>query len=105
MNIEPARGHLTVISTPEKKTEDTSSSGIIVSLEDNSLEANYSKGIVKELGAGHVTDDGVEMAVNYSVGDTIIYYTYLGKVLDKNIDTGEEYLILKMEEVLGKIIN
>jgi chaperonin GroES len=55
---------------------------------------------VVAVGPGRITDDGKLQPVEVKVGDTILFEKYSGSKI--SIDE-EEYLIIREEDILGKI--
>jgi chaperonin GroES len=54
--------------------------------------------LVKAVGDGQILENGVRVAVDVKAGDRILFGKYSGSEI--KID-GEEYLILKEDEILG----
>ena len=55
-------------------------------------------GKIVAVGKGRVNDDGKLMPVGVKVGDTILFGKYSGQEIKLD---GEEYLIMREEEILG----
>lgn len=104
--IEPVRGSVLVLTiTPPKEV--ISAGGIHLSeAASQEVEETCSRAKVVAIGDLNITDGGVEMPVNYKVGDTIFYYKYIGKYMGKSEEDkrelSESYLMLSMSEILGK---
>lgn len=105
VKVEPTRNHLVVLSYPTEDTEEVTASGIVLDVTEERVGRYYDRGEVIAIGPLMITDDGTEMAINYDVGDTVMYSNYMGKLIDKDRATGRELSILSMTEILGKEIN
>ena len=60
------------------------------------------QGKVINVGAGKIKDDGKRVPLDVKAGDTILFGKYSGQEI--KID-GEEYLIMREEEILGVVTN
>ncbi len=80
-----------------KKIEDPAKTKSGLTIPDGSVE-RPTKGEVIAVGEGKLTDDGKVLPMVVKKGDFIVYPKYSGFPI--NVD-GEEFLILKEEEVLG----
>jgi len=92
MNIRPLYDRLVVRRIEQKETIQ---SGIIIP--DTAKEKPQEAEVVA-VGRGKRLEDGTVIALDVKVGDHILFGKYSGS--DIKID-GEEYLILREDEVLG----
>ena len=58
------------------------------------------QGKVIAVGAGKAKDDGKRIALDVKAGDTILFGKYSGQEIKLD---GEEYLIMREEEILGVV--
>jgi chaperonin GroES len=77
--------------------EDVSKGGII--LPDTAKEKPQ-EGQIVAAGPGRLTEDGKRIALEVKVGDKVIYAKYAG--MEIKLD-GEEYLIVRESDILGKL--
>ena len=61
-------------------------------------EEKTAAGIVGAVGPGKIQDDGSRVNMEVKVGDKVVYSKYAGTEI--KID-GEEYLILRQDDILG----
>ena len=73
--------------------------GIII---PDSAKEKPQRGTVIAAGNGRVNDDGDRVKLDVKEGDTILFGKYSGQEI--KID-GEEYLIMREEEILGIVTN
>jgi chaperonin GroES len=94
MNIRPLHDRIVIkrIDEGEQRV-----GGIIV---PDTAKEKPQQGKVIAAGAGKSTDDGSRIPMDVKAGDTILFGKYSGQ--DITLD-GEDYLILREEEVLGVI--
>lgn len=92
MKIRPLYDRLVVRRI---ESQETTASGIII---PDSAKEKPQEGEVVAAGRGKRLDDGTVSAMDVKVGDRILFGKYSGS--DITID-GEEYLILREDEVLG----
>ena len=92
MNIRPLYDRLVVRRIEQKETIQ---SGIII---PDTAKEKPQEGEVVAAGRGKRLDDGTVVSLDVKVGDRILFGKYGGN--DIKID-GEEYLILREDEVLG----
>lgn len=92
MHIRPLYDRLVVRRI---ESQETTASGIII---PDSAKEKPQEGEVVAAGRGKRLDDGTVAALDVKVGDRILFGKYSGS--DITID-GEEYLILREDEVLG----
>ena len=71
--------------------------GIII---PDSAKEKPQQGKVVSVGAGKVKDDGKRIALDVKAGDLILFGKYSGQEIKLE---GEEYLIMREEEILGVI--
>lgn len=96
MNIRPLHDRLIVKRFEE---EEKTSGGIIIP--DNAKEKPQ-QGEVIAVGKGKILEDkGTVLPMEVKVGDRILFGKYSGSEIKIN---GEEYLILREEDVLGVVI-
>ncbi|HTW65924.1 MAG TPA: co-chaperone GroES [Bryobacteraceae bacterium] len=96
MNLRPLHDRVLVRRLEEQETK---RGGIIIP--DSAKEKPQSAEVVA-VGAGKLLDDGQRAAVDLQPGDKILFGKYSGS--DIRID-GEEYLILREDEILGVFAN
>lgn len=94
MQIRPLYDRLVVRRI---ESQETTASGIII---PDSAKEKPQEGEVVAAGRGKRLDDGTVAALDVKVGDRILFGKYSGS--DITID-GEEFLILREDEVLGII--
>tara|TARA_A100001234_G_C12570900_1_gene361739 strand:- start:394 stop:681 length:288 start_codon:yes stop_codon:yes gene_type:complete len=94
MKLRPLHDNVLVKRTEE---EETSSGGIILS---GSAKEKPSQGEVVAVGPGKLSETGEAIAMNVSVGDTVIFGQYGGNEIKLN---GEEYLILSERDIFGVV--
>ena len=78
------------------KQEDKTKSGIII---PDTAKEKPQEGTVTAVGSGK-RDDGKVVPVDVKVGDRVLFGQYAGTEIKLN---GEEYLILREDDVLGVI--
>src|ERR1700732_4317728 len=93
VNVTPLHDRVLVKRLEKKKT---AKSGIIT---PDSAKEKPQEGEVMAVGAGKI-EKGQRVALDVKVGDRILFGKYTGN--DINIDD-QEYLILREEEILGKL--
>jgi chaperonin GroES len=94
MKFKPLRDRVFVrYSSEEEKT----SGGLFI---PDTAKEKPQKGTVVAVGPGRITDDGKLQPVEVKVGDTILFEKYSGSKI--SIDE-EEFLIIREEDILGKI--
>ena len=71
--------------------------GIII---PDSAKEKPQQGKVIAVGAGKIKDDGKRVPLDVKEGDTILFGKYSGQEIKMD---GEEYLIMREEEILGII--
>ena len=94
MKLRPLQDRILVQRVEE---ETTTKGGIIIP--DTATE-KPAEGKVKAVGNGKVGDDGKRVALEIKVGNRILFGKYSGT--EVKID-GEEYLIMREDDVLGVI--
>ena len=92
MKIRPLYDRLVVRRIEQKETIQ---SGIII---PDTAKEKPQEGEVMAVGNGKLLEDGTVVSLDVKVGDRILFGKYSGT--DIKID-GEEYLILREDEVLG----
>ena len=92
MNARPLHDRILVqrIEEGEQKI-----GGIII---PDSAKEKPQEGKVIAVGTGKVTEDGKKLPLDVKAGDRILFGKYSGSEVKIN---GEEYLIMKEEDVLG----
>ena len=95
MNIRPLYDRI-VVKRIEESAEKTAS-GLFI---PDSAKEKPQEGEVIAVGQGKRADDGKLIALDVKVGDRILFGKYSGS--DIKMD-GEEYLIMREDEVLGVI--
>lgn len=92
--IRPLQDRLIVKRLEE---EDKTASGLYI---PDSAKEKPQQGKVVAVGKGKVKDDGSIQPVDLNVGDTILFGKYTGQEI--KVD-GNEYLIMKEDEVYGVV--
>ena len=95
MNIRPLQDRIMVQPILEK---DVRKGGIII---PDSAKEKPIEGRVKAVGKGKVGDDGKLIKLEIKVGDKVLYSKYGGTEI--KID-GEDYLLMREDDVLGVIV-
>ncbi|MFQ5451021.1 MAG: co-chaperone GroES [Nitrospinaceae bacterium] len=94
MKIRPLQDRILVQPILEKEVR---KGGIII---PDSAKEKPIEGRVKAVGKGKVGEDGQHIKMDVKVGDKVLYSKYGGTEI--KID-GEEYLLMREDEVLGVI--
>ncbi len=94
MKIRPLNDRLLVKRLAE---EEKTAGGIII---PDSAKEKPAEGEVVAVGPGKLADNGERMALQVSAGDRVLFSKYGGT--DVKLD-GEEYLIMREDDVLGII--
>ena len=94
MNVRPLHDRIVVerIEEGEQKV-----GGIII---PDTAKEKPQQGKVIAVGAGKAKDDGKRIALDVKAGDTILFGKYSGQEIKLD---GEDYLIMREDEVLGVI--
>jgi chaperonin GroES len=96
MNLRPLHDRVLVRRLEEKEAV---RGGIII---PDSAKEKPQQAEVVAVGSGKLTDDGQRLAPDVKAGDRILFGKYSGS--DIKIE-GEEYLILREDEILGVLGN
>ena len=96
MNFRPLKDRLLVKYSEEPEK---SSGGIFI---PDSAKEKPQKGEVVAVGAGKITDDGKQQAMEVKKGDNVLFEKYAGSKI--KVD-GEEYLIIREDDILGILEN
>ena len=88
-------GDRIVVKAVEQETQ--TKSGIFI---PDSAKERPQEGSIVAVGPGRVNDDGTRLAMDVAVGDTVIYSKFAGTEFEED---GEEYLIMREDDVLGVI--
>jgi len=96
MNLRPLHDRVLVKRLEEQETK---RGGIII---PDSAKEKPQHAEVVAVGNGKLLDDGQRSALDIKAGDKILFGKYSGS--DIRID-GEEYLILREDEILGVFAN
>jgi chaperonin GroES len=94
MKLRPLQDRILVQRVEE---ENTTKGGIII---PDTAKEKPAEGKVKAVGNGKLGDDGKRVALEIKVGNRILFGKYSGT--EVKID-GEEYLIMREDDVLGVI--
>ena len=94
MNIRPLQDRIMVQPILEKEVR---KGGIII---PDSAKEKPIEGRVKAVGKGKIGDDGKPIKLEIKVGDKVLYSKYGGTEI--KID-GEDYLLMREDDVLGVI--
>jgi chaperonin GroES len=79
------------------EAEEKSKGGIII---PDSAKEKPKEGKIVAVGEGKIADDGKVVKMNVKEGDRVLFTSYAGT--DVKVE-GEEYLIMKEEDILGII--
>jgi chaperonin GroES len=94
MKLKPLQDRILVQRIEEEKT---TKGGIII---PDTAKEKPAEGKVVAVGSGKVGDDGKRIALEVKKGDRILFGKYSGSEIKIS---GEEYLILREDDVLGII--
>jgi chaperonin GroES len=94
MNLRPLHDRILIKRIEEKETV---KGGIII---PDTAKEKPQEGEVVAVGRGKKTDEGMVIALDVKAGDRILFGKYSGAEIKLD---GQEYLILREEEVLGII--
>ena len=94
ISIQPLEDRVVLRTVDAEKT---TSSGLVIP--DTATEKPQ-QGEVLAVGPGRVDDSGNRVAMDISVGDTVIYSRYGGNEVTVS---GQDYLILSARDILAKI--
>ena len=94
MNIRPLQDRIMVQPILEKQVQ---KGGIII---PDSAKEKPIEGRVKAVGKGKIGDDGKPVKLEIKVGDKVLYSKYGGTEI--KVD-GEDYLLMREDDVLGVI--
>ena len=75
--------------------EETRRGGIII---PDTAKEKPQEGQVVAVGTGKVADDGTKTALEIKAGDRVLFGKYSGNEIELN---GEEYIVMKEDDVLG----
>jgi chaperonin GroES len=92
MKVRPLHDRILVKRIEEKETQ---RGGIII---PDTAKEKPQEGLVVAVGNGKILDNGTKLSLDVKEGDHILFGKYSGS--DIKIE-GEEYLILREDEVLG----
>ena len=92
MNVRPLADRILVRRIEEQETK---RGGIII---PDTAKEKPQEGEVIAVGTGKVNDDGKKTALDIKAGDRVLFGKYSGS--EVKLD-GEEYIIMKEEDVLG----
>lgn len=87
-----------VLVKPQFIEEKTSKLGLIIP--DSANKEKPETGKVIAVGEGRVLENGIKIKMNVKIGDIVIFSKYGPDEIKLN---GEEYLILREEQILGII--
>ena len=94
MKVRPLHDRILVKRTEEQEVK---KGGIII---PDSAKEKPQQGKVIAAGNGKVKDDGKRIALDVKAGDLILFGKYSGQEIKLD---GEEYIIMREDEVLGVI--
>ena len=92
MNVRPLQDRVLVQRMEE---EETTAGGIII---PDSAKEKPQQGKVVAVGKGKVLDNGTRIEPDLKKGDTVLFGKYAGTEI--KVD-GEEYLIMREDDILG----
>jgi chaperonin GroES len=96
MNVRPLRDRVLVTRLEE---QDQRVGGIII---PDTAKEKPQQGKVVAAGSGRVTDKGTVLPLDIKAGDTVLFGKYSGTEIKIG---GQDYLILREDEVLGVVEN
>jgi len=94
MNLKPLRDRVVV---KRAKEQEKTKGGIVI---PETAKENPAEGEVIAVGTGKLMEDGSIKPLDVKVGDRVIFAKYAGTEVTLE---GEEYLVLREEEILGII--
>jgi len=94
MNIQPLGDRVVV---EPLKAEEKTSGGIVL---PDTVKEKPQEGKVVAAGKGKLAESGKVQALEVKVGDVVLYGKYAGTEITKD---GQEYLIIKEEDILAII--
>ena len=94
MKIRPLNDRILV---KRLESETTTAGGIII---PDSAKEKPAEGEIVAVGVGKLNDKGERVALEVKVGDNVLFSKYGGT--DVKID-GEEYLIMREDDILGVV--
>lgn len=94
MKIKPLHDRV-IIQRLEEETK--SAGGIII---PDSAKEKPAQGKVISVGSGKILDDGKKVPLNVKAGDKVLFSKYAGTEVKVE---GEEYLIMREDDILGII--
>jgi chaperonin GroES len=94
MKIRPLQDRILV---KRLKEEETTKGGIII---PDTAKEKPSEGLVVEVGKGKVLENGKQVPLDVKKNDRILFGKYAGTEIKLD---GEEYLIMREDDVLGVI--
>lgn len=94
VKLSPLADRVLIKPTPK---EDVSKGGII--LPDTAKEKPQ-EGQIVAVGPGRLTEDGKRIAMEVKVGEKVLFAKYAGTEFKPD---GEEYLIVRESDILGKL--
>lgn len=92
IGVRPLHDRILVRRLPE---ETKTAGGIII---PDTAKEKPSKGQIMATGKGRITEDGKTLPLEVKVGDQVLFGKWSGSELKIN---GEEYLMMKEEDILG----
>jgi len=92
MNLKPL-GDRVIIKVLEK--DEKTSTGIVI---PEKAKEKPQEGEIKAVGPGRILDDGTRVQMDVKEGDRVVYSKYAGTEIKI---AGEEYLILRQDDILG----
>jgi chaperonin GroES len=92
IGVRPLHDRILVRRLPE---ETKTAGGIII---PDTAKEKPSKGQIMATGKGRITEDGKTLPLEVKVGDEVLFGKWSGSELKIN---GEEYLMMKEEDILG----
>ena len=94
MKLRPLQDRVIVKQT---EAETKTASGIYL---PDAAQEKPTKGKVVSVGPGRLDDNGKAMEIPVRVGDTVYYGKYSGTEIKLN---GEEFIVLRQDDVLGVV--
>ena len=86
-----------VLVKPKKEVKEKTEGGLYLSPSAQNQEQQNMAEVIA-VGPGNLDDNGNNVAINLEAGNVVLYSTYSGVKFDFE---GEEYLVLKENEIVG----
>lgn len=95
--VQPLTDHIVLQSVEE---EEVTSSGLVI---PDSAKERPQHGLVMAVGPGKISDGGEKITMDdLASGDRVLYQKYTGQ--EVTVDS-EEYIVIRFQDVLAKLID